>query len=67
MHVITNGRNIYVEAYRQIFWFLSFRREFSRALEIRRICKGKRGFALESRSCGFPNKSLLFCTFSNCY
>ena len=46
------------EAYMQIFRFISFKGEFLWALEIRRICMRRSRFALQSRSSGFPYKSL---------
>ena len=51
----------------QIFRFISFKGEFLWALEIRRICMRRSRFALQSRSSGFPYKSLLFCKFSSCH
>ena len=51
----------------QIFRFISFKGKFLWALEIRRICMRRSRFALQSRSSGFPYKSLLFCKFSSCH
>ena len=51
----------------KIFRFISFKGEFLWALEIRRICMRRSRFALQSRSSGFPYKSLQFCKFSSCH
>ena len=68
MHnVISNGKNSSKLAYIQIFRFMSFKGEFLWALEIRRICMRGSRFALQSRSSGFPYKSLQFCKFSSCH
>ena len=50
-----------------MFRFISFKGEFLWALEIRRICMRRSRFALQSRSSGFPYKSLYFCKFSSCH
>ena len=62
-----NGKNSSKQAYMQISRFVSFKGEFLWALEIRRICMRRSRFALQSRSCGFPYKSLGFCKFSSCH
>ena len=49
----------------QIFRFISFKEESLWALEIGRICMRRSRFALQSRSSGFPYKSLQFCKFSS--
>ena len=51
----------------QIFRFISFKGEFLWTLEIRKICMRRSRFALQSRSSGFPYKSLWFCKSSSCH
>jgi len=50
------GKNIYKEAYKHMFRFISFKRRILWTLEIRSDCMRRRGFALQSRSGGFLYK-----------
>ena len=51
----------------QIFRCIFFKGEFLWTLEIRSLCMRRSRFALQSRSSGFPYKSLEFCKFSSCH